>query len=885
MRLSLYLAYPMLLFVFVNSELRFNVSSFVNVILDLRKFYSAATVIFTHPSDKYGDYGDLRITHLVHTCSIMLGRHYVVTLNVHFKKIHKSLRYHHKIVQPLAIVIMPSYDGFLEFMEATKTYEMSFPVWIVLFLYTPGNNTHDYCHNPVGNPFNLAFDTQMLVICHDDEILREWYSVKGETTKVFNLAKWVDNKGFIPLTKLSLYDRKKDMEGVVLRAVTVKDESVSPNHTKNYIAGLYGKVLDELTYSLNFTLQVVSEVHEHGMWNRKNQTWSGVMGEIVSGYADFAIADMSMTSLRVRYVDFTLPLIISRNSLYIKEPGICGVKWFGYFQTFHSRTWIATLTLIALIPLLLCFMKICRGSRNISDLISDNFIYTWGIFCQQALIGTLLLRVLASNESFSLKLLRLMKKESELPVTLIDGFTQICNDRKLAYLVLNALKKSVEMRIPCKLSSVRTERIDNLGMVLSKGNPYTGVINYHLQKFLDNGILMRLRDTRFLTESVESKAYQPVSAVNIVPILSILCMDLNLTSMMHMWSREFSRQRVITVTMTFVNLLSEYNEYRKIVRPLFVIILNSKESINEFASVTKSIRPISFPIWLILFLQDPEHALEAQCKHPTYNIFNVNFNTIMLVFCYGQPILTEWYAISDNRTRTFELATWSPDSGLFLRTRKSLYGRRSDLFGEVVRVASVYNAKNFILLKMNESMKAKELLPLIEEDGFKQICEEKKVAFYTTEVLKNAVHEHCKTVFIETGKSDSIAMILRKESPYTGILNYHIRRFLDNGVMSRLKEEYLSTTNPPKVRLTQVGLRGIAPLLAMVAGGIVLGIFILMLEKAYYVFKSRRKIGLTKKRQSDRVARKPRGRNSKVNVKLPPFYNTNYYGRPIGYWP
>ncbi|XP_019697835.1 glutamate receptor 1-like [Harpegnathos saltator] len=591
MRLSLYLAYPMLLFVFVNSELRFNVSSFVNVILDLRKFYSAATVIFTHPSDKYGDYGDLRITHLVHTCSIMLGRHYVVTLNVHFKKIHKSLRYHHKIVQPLAIVIMPSYDGFLEFMEATKTYEMSFPVWIVLFLYTPGNNTHDYCHNPVGNPFNLAFDTQMLVICHDDEILREWYSVKGETTKVFNLAKWVDNKGFIPLTKLSLYDRKKDMEGVVLRAVTVKDESVSPNHTKNYIAGLYGKVLDELTYSLNFTLQVVSEVHEHGMWNRKNQTWSGVMGEIVSGYADFAIADMSMTSLRVRYVDFTLPLIISRNSLYIKEPGICGVKWFGYFQTFHSRTWIATLTLIALIPLLLCFMKICRGSRNISDLISDNFIYTWGIFCQQALIdfprpsslriayftifctavlisayysaalicfltacvrvlpfrtidefvndGTFKLIIqrgsadhdiiLASNESFSLKLLRLMKKESELPVTLIDGFTQICNDRKLAYLVLNALKKSVEMRIPCKLSSVRTERIDNLGMVLSKGNPYTGVINYHLQKFLDNGILMRLRDTRFLTESVESKAYQPVSAVNIVPILSILCMGIILS--------------------------------------------------------------------------------------------------------------------------------------------------------------------------------------------------------------------------------------------------------------------------------------------------------------------------------------------------------------------
>lgn len=103
-------------------------------------------------------------------------------------------------------------------------------------------------------------------------------------------------------------------------------------YSGNYVATLYGKVLDELTNSLNFTLDIVSEVTEHGMWKGKNNTWSGVMDEIVSGRADFAIADMSMTSLRVRYVDFTLPLIISRSSLFIKEPGICGVKWLGYFQ-------------------------------------------------------------------------------------------------------------------------------------------------------------------------------------------------------------------------------------------------------------------------------------------------------------------------------------------------------------------------------------------------------------------------------------------------------------------------------------------------------------------------------------------------------------------------
>lgn len=160
--------------------------------------------------------------------------------------------------------------------------------------------------------------------------------------------------------------------------------------------------------------------------------------------------------------------------------------------------------------------------------------------------------------------------------------------------------------------------------------------------------------------------------------------------MMHTWSREFSRRRVMTVTVTFLNLVSEYNEYRKIVRPLFVVLLNTEESVNEFANATRNIRPISFPIWFVLFLPFPGQTFELRCRHPTDNIFNVNFSTMMLVFCYDQPVLTEWYAINDNRTRTFELATWSPDRGLILMTRKSLYARRGDLFGEVVRVASVY---------------------------------------------------------------------------------------------------------------------------------------------------------------------------------------------------
>lgn len=107
----------------------------------------------------------------------------------------------------------------------------------------------------------------------------------------------------------------------------------------NQMATMYTKVLEELTNSLNFTVNIVSQKLNHGMRNRQTLIWSGVMGEIVYNRADFAIADMSLTSFRICFVDFTLPLIISKIELYFKEPGICGVKWISYFQVYLNSNY------------------------------------------------------------------------------------------------------------------------------------------------------------------------------------------------------------------------------------------------------------------------------------------------------------------------------------------------------------------------------------------------------------------------------------------------------------------------------------------------------------------------------------------------------------------
>ncbi|TGZ47859.1 Glutamate receptor 1 [Temnothorax longispinosus] len=436
MRLSLCSACPMLLFVLLDTSARniyFNVNVFVDVILSVRRQYTAAPVIFTHPGDQYGDYGDLQITHLIHESSRLLSRHYIMTADMHFKMLRTSLRYYRQVVHPIIVVILPDFEAYLDFAEATKTYPMSFPVWFMLFLYTPDNGTHDYCHEPVSNPLNLAFDTQMLVLCNNDSVLREWYSVNGETVKIFDLAEWGDDENkFIALTNLSLYERRKDMEGVVLRAVTVKDTSVMTKFAGNYVASMYGKILEELTYSLNFTLKIVSQMSEHGLWDEQNQAWSGVMGEIVAGRADFAIADMSMTSFRVRFVDFTLPLIISRNTLYFKEPGICGVKWLGYFQ--------------------------------------------------------------------------------------------LCEKNKLAFYTTEVFKEAINIYIRCSIVYIETGRIDNLAMTLTKGNPYTGFMNYHLRKLHLNGVIHKLKNKYYIRSNYprEVTYYGLVELSDVTPTLTMV---------------------------------------------------------------------------------------------------------------------------------------------------------------------------------------------------------------------------------------------------------------------------------------------------------------------------------------------------------------------------
>ena len=92
----------------------------------------------------------------------------------------------------------------------------------------------------------------------------------------------------------------------------------------------------ELSNILNFTLVYKTGETELGSWNYTSHEWSGVMRQIDKDEVDMSISPMTMTSKRLEAVDFSQPLILSRNFLFIKQPKRINVKWIGHLQVLFN---------------------------------------------------------------------------------------------------------------------------------------------------------------------------------------------------------------------------------------------------------------------------------------------------------------------------------------------------------------------------------------------------------------------------------------------------------------------------------------------------------------------------------------------------------------------
>lgn len=92
------------------------------------------------------------------------------------------------------------------------------------------------------------------------------------------------------------------------------------------------RLLQEFRRTLNFNVDIISEVETFGRWDPRENTWSGAIGELYAKRADICFSGFSMTNARLNAVDFTIPLLVTKNCLYIQEPQrVFSIKWSSYF--------------------------------------------------------------------------------------------------------------------------------------------------------------------------------------------------------------------------------------------------------------------------------------------------------------------------------------------------------------------------------------------------------------------------------------------------------------------------------------------------------------------------------------------------------------------------
>ncbi|XP_044259602.1 glutamate receptor ionotropic, kainate 2-like isoform X2 [Tribolium madens] len=122
-------------------------------------------------------------------------------------------------------------------------------------------------------------------------------------------------------------------------------------------------LMDELSSMLGFNYTIIiQEDGYNGNYNATTGEWNGLIGAILSGKADLAIADLTVTAERESVVDFTLQFMNLGISILYKKPKPVPPSLFMFVSPFSYTVWI--LLVVTYFVVSLCFFVMGRLSPS-----------------------------------------------------------------------------------------------------------------------------------------------------------------------------------------------------------------------------------------------------------------------------------------------------------------------------------------------------------------------------------------------------------------------------------------------------------------------------------------------------------------------------------------
>ncbi|XP_063982902.1 glutamate receptor ionotropic, kainate 2-like [Diachasmimorpha longicaudata] len=542
--------------------------------------YQTAGVIITMPEALRRTFTVLAIQY--NTLRMLFNEGISVVVNNFVELKERFTSYTHRTGRPLIITVFTTMEDVYTFQQIVKNVTISYPIWLMLFIGHISPDVCDYCREPRGNLLNLKFNSQVLVLCCESDVIVEWWSLTGDHTKRQEIGRWMNDYRRIEWIKNeTLYSRRNSLEGRGLRIAITKRSSYIWEKDGEYF-GLFGEFLNELSETMNFTISEVFPEDFYGSWDPKTAEWSGLIGRIQRNEADIGVSPIAMTHGRLNVVDFTIPMVSGETRLYVRKLDGARVRWQAYFKAFAVDVWVAIIGLILTMPLFLTLIRYRRGNHLFPQIV-EHYLNVWGIYCQQGLssfpdetplrivylslfISTVIsasvysaslvsfLTVFSSYSPFntreefasdgsyglivvvdsaqydtykshtdplSKRMMSLMKPKDSLPYNTIEGFDQLCRE-KVAFEVNEAQRMTILNSMFCEITSIRTGAIETFGMITPQQSEYLEFINYRIRQFKYTGMFQRIKYRHMVKILNNPVEFPDLHMEGFTPILLIL---------------------------------------------------------------------------------------------------------------------------------------------------------------------------------------------------------------------------------------------------------------------------------------------------------------------------------------------------------------------------
>ncbi|XP_047487930.1 probable glutamate receptor [Penaeus chinensis] len=181
--------------------------------------------------------------------------------------------------------------------------------------------------------------------------------------------------------------RRQDLSGFHLRCTTLSApprmilQSRAGGEAVD-VEGILGHVFRHLQEVTNFTSTCLPT--SDGQWGgQENGRWTGMVGDIVNGEADIAVASLDVTFQRSTAVDFLLPVLHTEYKMIMKRPTNDDRVWSAYTEEFEGEVWQVLLVLTPLLILSLYFASVLVPVEE-SMTLAEAFTTVTGALCGQS---------------------------------------------------------------------------------------------------------------------------------------------------------------------------------------------------------------------------------------------------------------------------------------------------------------------------------------------------------------------------------------------------------------------------------------------------------------------------------------------------------------------